>query len=171
MKINKLEKKIFRKMKTLLKKLFHEQILDATLNYGDAKAVTDVITGEYLSFNNLRNYSNALANFLIKEYNLKKNEIVICFMPNNIFYPIIFLASALIGSPMCGVYSSATSEELNAIIKQTNSRIIFTTSNLFKIISKTNNEISVFVIDELLNQKENIFENQKFKNIFKRMFE
>lgn len=155
-------------MKNFSEKLFHQQILNATFSYGDATALTDIITNESFTFNDIRNYSNALANFLINEYNLKKNEIIICFMPNNIFYSIIFLASALIGSPMCGVCSNATIEEFNSIIKQTNCRIIFTIFKLFNEILKEETKIPVIVIDKLINQKEynlrNLLKNQKYFN-------
>lgn len=142
-------------METLSQKLFHERILDAALDFGSSKALTDVETGKSLSFYDLRNCSYTLANYLVTEYNLQKNDIIICFMPNNIYYPIIFLACALIGSPMCGVCSNTTKDELKAIIDQTKCRAIFTTSDLLVNVETESNEVEfpIFVLDKLFNQK------------------
>jgi hypothetical protein len=92
--------------------LFHRKILDNSKLYGSGVALvglkaiqkfwvkiihfqTDAETGEQLSFNEMRRRSHILANYLHKEYSITKGDILICYMPNSIHYPIIFLVSFL----------------------------------------------------------------------------
>ncbi|KAI6190942.1 4-coumarate--CoA ligase 2 [Aphelenchoides bicaudatus] len=135
-------------------KLFHRKILENSLRFGTGVALTDAETGEQLTFNELRRRSHILANYLHGEYGIGKGDVIICYMPNNIYYPIAFLAAALVGASKTGVNPEFKSNELADYIKKTKCRCIFTTSELLDNVVKAlkGSNFPILVIGKLGGQ-------------------
>ncbi|EJW84176.1 hypothetical protein WUBG_04915, partial [Wuchereria bancrofti] len=99
--------------------LFHLQILDAAIQYGDSIALTHLRTDENLTFNQLRDKSYNFANNL-KLLGARKGDIVIVCLENCYQYAIIFLGSALI-------------DELEKALKITNAKYLIVSSHNYHI--------------------------------------
>lgn len=99
----------------------------------------------------MRRRSYILAKFLRDEHHVgKKGDILLCYMPNSIHYPIVFLAGALLGASQTGINPEFTSciplnlfvipmfnlDELAEYIKKTACTCIFTTSELLDKVSQ-----------------------------------
>ncbi|KAI6239472.1 4-coumarate--CoA ligase 2 [Aphelenchoides fujianensis] len=106
-------------------RLFHRQILEKALEYGDEVALTDGACGKSLTFADVRRQSFALAKYLKEKHGVGKGDIVLCFMPNSLHYPIIFLAAALLGATQTGVNPDFGSTELANVIKRVKCKCIF----------------------------------------------
>ncbi|KAI6222545.1 4-coumarate--CoA ligase 2 [Aphelenchoides besseyi] len=136
--------------------LFHRQILDNALEYGNEIAMTDAETGESITYTEVRRRVFGLAKHLKEKHQVDKGDIVLCFMPNSVHYPIVFLAAALLGATQTGVNPEFTSNELSDYIKKTKCKCIFTTSEMLQTVLyaiKDCKLMSLFVADKLAGQE------------------
>lgn len=102
--------------------LFHLRILKSCQRFANDVALVgcslfscthffqiEAETGEALTFADIRLKSYQLAEFLKNNYDLKAGEVLVCFMPNDVWYPIVFLAGAILGCSLTGVSPESTS--------------------------------------------------------------
>ncbi|KAL3990131.1 AMP-binding enzyme family protein [Acanthocheilonema viteae] len=112
--------------------LFHLQILNAAVQYGDSIALTDEHIGENLTFNQLRNKSYSFANAL-KLLDAKKGDIVVVCLKNCYQYAVIFLGSALIGCSISGIHPESTQHELEKALKLTSAKFLIVSCHNYHI--------------------------------------
>ncbi|KAK6114135.1 AMP-binding enzyme family protein [Brugia pahangi] len=131
--------------------LFHLQILDFAIQYGDSIALTDLHTGDNLTFNQLRNKSYNFANNL-KQLGAKKGDIVIVCLENCYQYAIIFLGSALIGCSISGIHPESTQYELEKALKLTNAKYLIVSSHNYHIAINFASQCELIILDKNYTQ-------------------
>uniref|UniRef100_A0A915PGN0 Uncharacterized protein n=1 Tax=Setaria digitata TaxID=48799 RepID=A0A915PGN0_9BILA len=120
--------------------LFHLQILDAAAQYGDSIAMTDIQTGENVTFSELRNKSYNFANAL-RLLGAKKGDIVILCLENCYQYAIIFL------------------DELERILKLTNAKFVITSSKNYHVVLNFATQCELIIIGKHIIQFGNNFDH------------
>src|ERR1700753_3258085 len=97
---------------------------------------TDVATKQYISYQNLKKYTENLSTVLTTEYNLHDGDVIIIFNKNSIWYPVIALAAVRIGAIACGISPEYTVDELKYALQLTKAKAIFTSGNLLEKATK-----------------------------------
>ncbi|VDM14001.1 unnamed protein product [Wuchereria bancrofti] len=131
--------------------LFHLQILDAAIQYGDSIALTHLRTDENLTFNQLRDKSYNFANNL-KLLGARKGDIVIVCLENCYQYAIIFLGSALIGCSVSGIHPESTQYELEKALKITNAKYLIVSSHNYHIAISFATQCELIILDKHFTQ-------------------
>ncbi|KIV99690.1 uncharacterized protein PV09_08681 [Verruconis gallopava] len=91
---------------------------------------TDVETKQYISYAQLKRYTEQLSTFLSESYGLREGEVVIIYNRNSIWYPVVALAAVRIGAVTCGISPEYTVDELTYALKLTKAKLIFTSASL-----------------------------------------
>ncbi|VDK69423.1 unnamed protein product [Litomosoides sigmodontis] len=119
-------------MVSVSNQLFHLQILNAAVQYGNNTALTSAHTGENLTFNQLRNKSYSFANAL-KLLDAKKGDIVVVCLENCYQYAVIFLGSAIVGCSISGMNPESTQHELERVLKLTGAKFLIVSSHNYHV--------------------------------------
>jgi len=96
-------------------------------------AIRDGSTGELRTFSNHHTSMINVASALHYEYQLKPDETVALFSPNNIDYLPITLAVGMCGSKVAPINPLSTAEELSKILERSFSKILFTHAKLLPV--------------------------------------
>lgn len=96
----------------------------------DKVAIRDGSTGETRTFADYNARMNGIASVLKLEYDLKPEETVAIFSPNNVDYLPICLAVGLCGSKVTPINPLSTASELSKILVPSQSKVLFTHAKL-----------------------------------------
>jgi len=96
-------------------------------------AVRDGSTLEERTFGDYHDRMNCIAAALVKEYNLKPDDTVALYSPNNVDYLPICLAVGICGSKVTPINPLSTATELTKILVPSNSKILFTHAKLLPV--------------------------------------
>ena len=124
--------------------LFEEQVK----NFPDNIAV--VFEGEKLTYKELNEKANRLANFLIDK-GLKRNEIVSIFLDKSLESIVAILATLKCGCAYMPIDIDYPQERISYMIENSSSRFILTLANLTNNLEKFNNEFCINI--DLSNDK------------------
>ncbi|KAG5806501.1 hypothetical protein H9Q74_007366 [Fusarium xylarioides] len=69
----------------------------------NAQGFTDAISQKHITFQSLKDHATTLSSALVTNYNLARNDTVIVFAKNSIWYPVATLAAVRVGAVACGV--------------------------------------------------------------------
>ncbi|VDK81022.1 unnamed protein product [Onchocerca ochengi] len=138
--------------------LFHLQILDAAMQHDNNIALTDIRTGENLTFSQLRNKSYNFANAL-KLLGVKKGDIMVVCLENCYQCAIIFLGSALIGCSISGIHPESTQYELEKVLKLTNAKFLIASTYNYHIAINFAAQCELIILDKHYAQFGKDFDN------------
>lgn len=96
-------------------------------------AIRDGTTGESRTFSDYQASMTNLASALHYEYQLKPDETVALFSPNNIDYLPICLAVGMCGSKVAPINPLSTAEELSKILERSFSKVLFAHAKLLPV--------------------------------------
>lgn len=99
----------------------------------DKVAVRDGSTGETRTFSDYHVRMNRIASALKTEYQLKPNETVSIFSPNNVDYLPISLAVGLCGAKLVPINPLYTVTELSKLLVPSHTKILFTHAKLLPV--------------------------------------
>ncbi|TKR83296.1 hypothetical protein L596_016916 [Steinernema carpocapsae] len=111
--------------------LFHIQVLNAAKEYGNQLALTDSDTGEHLTFAQFREKSLRLAEVFRTHCELEKGDRIFVLLPNQIQYPVIFIAAALLGCSITGINCECSLDELNRYFDLVKPKALVTLSDIY----------------------------------------
>nr|UIP35215.1 4-coumarate-CoA ligase 3 [Leucojum aestivum] len=100
--------------------------------YPDRIALVDAVTGDSLSFAQLRSTVSSLAAALSAEFRIKKGDVILIFAPNSILFPVSFLSILALGAVATTVNPLYTVAELSKQIKDSSPKLIITVQSLFE---------------------------------------
>ncbi|KAJ7295283.1 hypothetical protein O6H91_Y200900 [Diphasiastrum complanatum] len=118
--------------------LFHNttQQQQQSPSFANKIAVVDAITGQSLTFSELKRNANSLAAGLA-QLGVSRGHVVLILSPNSIHFPVILLAVASIGAILTTVNPLYTSREIAKQIKDSATRLIFTVPPLLNKVQNT----------------------------------
>ncbi|KAF5536885.1 phenylacetyl ligase [Fusarium phyllophilum] len=122
----------FSPKQTLWSWLLESKPLSADTN---AAGFTDAITKEHITFQSLKDYATTLSSALVTNYNLARNDTVVVFAKNSIWYPVATLAAVRVGAVACAVSPEYTVDELYYSLKTSKAKFIFAAVDNFDIAS------------------------------------
>ncbi|VUC36603.1 unnamed protein product [Clonostachys rosea] len=93
----------------------------------DIRGFTDAITGEHISYSNVKTHTTHISTALVKDYGLGGGDVAIVFSRNTVWYPVAVLSAARVGAVACGVSPEYNVEELTYSLKLSKAKFIFTT--------------------------------------------
>jgi long-subunit acyl-CoA synthetase (AMP-forming) len=102
-------------------------------NIAQKVAIRDGSTGETRTFSDYHIRMNRIASALKMEYDLKPNETISIFSPNNVDYLPICLAVGLCGAKIVPINPLYTALELSKILVPSHTKILFTHAKLLPV--------------------------------------
>lgn len=134
------------------------------------RAFTDSETDEFITHSQLRKNAELVASGLINKYNIQSGDVVAIFSPNHIRYPEIFLGAMNAGIIVTTSNPIYTEKELTHQLKDSNSKLLFTTesglSTSTKVIRNLSKPIPIIVMDPKFKAKGKIMPlSQLYSNL------
>ncbi|KAL2112392.1 hypothetical protein VUR80DRAFT_7747 [Thermomyces stellatus] len=96
----------------------------------DIKGFTDAISGQHISFTDLKNYTTYLSSALVAARGLAEGDVIAIYCKNSIWYPVVALSAVRVGAVACGVSPEYNTDELTSSLKLTKAKFIFTTRSV-----------------------------------------
>lgn len=118
--------------------------------FGDKKALMDAPSGRHLTYDQLERQVRALAAGLYKCLNVRQYDVVMLLSPNCIEFPVIFLAVVSLGAVLTTVHQANTAGEVQKQMKDSGTRLIFTTAALTEKIAGFDLPVVIFGDDEVV---------------------
>ncbi|CAL2048935.1 unnamed protein product [Caenorhabditis brenneri] len=109
--------------------LFHDLILDNVVKFGKREAL--IHDEQVISFDQLPLLVSKMVAKLIS-LGVSQGDIILVCLPNSIWYPLLFLASAKIGAILSGISSESTSSEIKYCLEQSGTKLVLTNETLLK---------------------------------------
>ncbi|CAO4383110.1 unnamed protein product [Caenorhabditis nigoni] len=103
--------------------LFHQLILENAVKHGKRDALIHV--DQVITFEELPGLVSKMVTKLL-ELGVTQGDIVLVCLPNTIWYPLIFLASAKLGAIMTGISSESTPNEIQYSLEESGAKVVFT---------------------------------------------
>jgi len=116
----------------------------------DTIALTDVQTGESLTFSQLKTQVYDLSRSLLR-LGIEQGDVVLLFAPNSIRFAVFFLAVATIGAVVTTCSPLCTDSELDNQIQDSKADLVVTVSELFNIFlawSSYNKYLPLILLDD-----------------------
>lgn len=109
-------------------------------------ALIDADSSQTLSFSQLKTQVAKLAHSLLN-FGINKNDVVLILSPNNIEFPVCFLAAASIGAIVTTANPLYTVAELSKQIKDSNPKLVITVPELWSKVKSFNFNFPAIIIN------------------------
>ncbi|CAI2357688.1 unnamed protein product [Caenorhabditis sp. 36 PRJEB53466] len=130
--------------------LFHKLILANATTFGEREAL--VHDEQIVTFKQIPELVTKIVGKLL-ELGVSPGDVVLVCLPNSIYYPLLFLASATIGAVLTGISSESTANEVKYALEQSDAKIVFAFENFLN----QNDFVLSGVIVEKLPEKFQIY--------------
>ncbi|KKY17420.1 putative 4-coumarateligase 2 [Phaeomoniella chlamydospora] len=110
---------------------------------------TNAITGERLSWADVKRHTTHLSTALVERYGLKPGETVALFSPNTVWYPVAVFAIHRAGGVMSGASPAYTADEMAYALKVSQAKFLMTVPGSM--------EVAAVAAEQAGLAKENIF--------------
>ncbi len=138
-----------------------EEFESLSQKYKSCVAIKDDITGYSLTFQEFNQNINKIVKIL-NNFNINKNEKIIIFLKNHPLWHVIDLAIMKNHNVSIPCDPISSFEEIKTILKQTNSKAIFTDNIKFINNIKTEENITIFYVGITdLEKSTNVFNLEK----------
>ncbi|CAI4233141.1 unnamed protein product [Auanema sp. JU1783] len=124
---------------------FHIQILEKCSEFGDKYALKD--HEDTFTFLDVRKKAYQVAE-LFRKRGIKKGSSILVCLPNCCWYPVVFLASAILGATISGISTQSTKDEINEYTGKSGAEAFVTTLEIAQALGDAAPRTDIIVISK-----------------------
>ena len=137
--------------------LFEEQVKESPNN------TALVYNGESLTYKELNEKANSLANYMRKNYKIKKQDKVAVFLDKSLESIISIIAILKLGAIYVPIDIDYPSERINFILEDTKASLILTKEKFFNLLTENTPKLNVDLSDDIYRTSKIMFFKNKIK--------